>query len=122
MNRLHPSTTRRRRKLLSRALQFSIGGAMAFTALGEDVSRMDKLESENAALKARLDALESLAKKEGIVPSGAEAKPVTALSTVNVSGFAQASYFYNTKNPTDRMSDGYLWNTRNNSFSINKVK
>jgi hypothetical protein len=95
---------------------------VALSAMGEDVSRMDKLESENAALKARLDSLESLAKKEGIVPSGAETKAVKALSTVNVSGFVQASYFYNTQNPPDRMSDGYLWNTRNNSFSINKVK
>src|SRR5438105_8337746 len=73
MNQLHPSITRqRRRRLYARALQFSIGGAVAFSALGQDASRMDKLEAENAALKARLDSLESIAKKEGIVPSGAE--------------------------------------------------
>jgi hypothetical protein len=114
--------TRRRGKFLSRALQLSLGGALALTAWGQDASRMDKLETENASLKARLDSLESLAKKEGIVPSGSEMQTVKALGTINVSGFVQASYFYNTQNPPDRMSDGYLWNTRNNSFSINKVK
>jgi hypothetical protein len=121
MNRLHPSTSRRRR-LVSRALQLSIGGALAFTAMGQEVNRMDKLEAENKALKERLDKLESIAKKEGIVPSGSEPQPVTALKTINVSGFVQASYFYNIQDPPDGMSDGYLWNTRHNSFSVNKVK
>jgi hypothetical protein len=122
MNRLHPSTTRRRRTFFPRALQLSLGGALALTAMGQDINRMDKLESENKALKERLDKLESIARKEGIVPSGSEPHPVTALKTINISGFVQASYFYNTQNPTDRMSDGYLWNTRNNSFSVNKIK
>ncbi|HUS34558.1 MAG TPA: outer membrane beta-barrel protein [Verrucomicrobiae bacterium] len=122
MNRLHPSTLRRRRKFVSRALKFSIGGVMAISALGQDATRFEKLEAENRTLKERLDKLESMAKKEGIVPSGSEPASMKALKTINVSGFVQASYFYNTDNPNDKMSDAYLWNTRHNSFSINKVK
>ncbi len=95
---------------------------MALTAFAQDTDRMDKLETENKALKARLDSLESIAKKEGITPSGTESKAVQALSAINISGFVQASYFYNTETPTDGFSDGYLWNTRDNSFSLNKVK
>jgi hypothetical protein len=34
----------------------------------------------------------------------------------------QASYFYNTRHPADGNNDGYLWNTKNNSFSLNKFK
>jgi hypothetical protein len=123
MNQTHPSLKPRRR-LFSRALPISIGGLLAATALtsfGED-TRMDKLESENAALKARLDSLEALAKKEGIVPSGDAPKSLSALSESTISGFVTASYFYNTSAPADRRSNGYLWNTRDNQFSINKVK
>ena len=44
-------------------------------ALMADASgtRVDKLEKENQDLKSRLDALEAVAKKEGLVPSGSEA-------------------------------------------------
>lgn len=121
MNKENPSVNRRRR-YWRRALQLSLGGVMAVSAIGQEANRMDKLEAENAALKARLDSLEAMAKKEGIAPSGSESVPVKALSGINVSGFVQASYFYNTENPLDHQSDGYLWNTRANSFSLNKVK
>jgi hypothetical protein len=122
MNRLHSSTLPRRRKLFARALQVSVGGAVAISAMGQDATRFERLEAENRTLKERLDKLESLAKKEGIVPSGSEPASMKALKTINVSGFVQASYFYNMDNPDDKMSDAYLWNTRHNSFSINKVK
>ena len=114
-----------RRRFLSRALPISIGGLLAATALtsfGEDLARMDKLESENKELKARLDSLEALAKKEGIVPSGDEPKYLSALSESTISGFVTASYFFNTSAPDDRLSNGYLWNTRDNQFSLNKAK
>ncbi|MFO1497369.1 MAG: outer membrane beta-barrel protein [Verrucomicrobiota bacterium] len=88
----------------------------------QDAARVDKVERENQELKQRLDALEAMAKKEGIVPSGQAPKMVSALSDISLSGFVQASYFYNTKEPADQKSDGYLWNTTHNSFSINKVK
>jgi hypothetical protein len=122
----HIPSLKQRRRLVSRALPISIGGLLAATALSgyaaEDVARMDKLEKENQALKARLDSLEALAKKEGIVPSGDAPKAISALTDITLSGFATASYFYNTESPNDKMSDGYLWNTRHNSFSVNKVK
>jgi hypothetical protein len=124
MNHIKPSLKPRRR-LFSRALPISIGGLLAATALtsfGQDAGRMDKLESENKALKQRLDSLEALARKEGLVPSGDAPHALSALSESTISGFVTASYFYNTSDPADRLSDGYLWNTRDNQFSVNKVK
>ena len=94
-----------------------MGGAMAHGA------SLDELSQENQALKSRLDALETLAQKEGLLPSGKPApKFVGAMSDITISGFVQASYFYNTDHPKDGVSDAYLWNTTDNSFSINKVK
>ena len=81
--------------------------------------KVDKLEKENQLLKQRLDALEAAAKKEGVVASGL---PVKAMSDISISGFVQSSYFFNTEQPKDGLSDGYLWNTKHNSFSLNKVK
>src|SRR5437867_3276578 len=98
-----------------------LGGASA--VLAADAPTMDQLVKENQDMKTRLDALESLAQKEGLLPSGAKApKFVSAMSDITISGFVQASYFYNTEEPTDGYSDGYLWNTKHNSFSINKFK
>jgi len=94
-----------------------MGGAAAHGA------SLDEVSAENAALKSRLDALETLAQKEGLLPSGKPApKFVGAMSDITISGFVQASYFYNTDHPKDGVSDAYLWNTTDNSFSINKVK
>ena len=81
--------------------------------------KVDKLEKENQLLKQRLDALEAAAKKEGVVSS---ALPVKAMSDISISGFVQSSYFFNTRQPADGQSDGYLWNNTHNSFSLNKVK
>jgi hypothetical protein len=93
-------------------------GAAAPHALGQG-----NLAQENEELKKRVEALENLMKKEGIMPSAGKPTPVQALSEITISGFVQASYFYDTSKPTrDRASDGYLWNTTYNSFSINKVK
>jgi len=95
-----------------------IGGALlgsAALALADDATVAD--------LKARVAQLEAMATKEGILPSGTPApKFVSALSDITVSGFVQASYFYNTRQPTSGLSDGYLWNTKDNSFSLNKFK
>lgn len=84
--------------------------------------RVDKLEKENADLKKRLDALEGMVTKEGLTPASPPPYLVKALSEIQLSGFVQASYFYNTAHPKDGLSDGYLWNTTDNSFSLNKVK
>jgi hypothetical protein len=83
--------------------------------------RMERLEKENQDLRARLDSLENIMKKEG-VGSSFPTNAVKALSSVQISGFATASYFYDTSKPTDQYSNGYLWNTHSDSFSINKVK
>ena len=97
--------------------------AQAASPESGNVTRMENLEKENKDLKRRLDALEAVAKREGLVPSGGPAtKPITALSEMQLSGFVQASYFYDTSNPNDNSPNGYLWNRRINSFSINKVK
>ncbi len=86
-------------------------------------SATDKLAKENADLKTRLEALEMAAKKEGILPSdGSSPKLVKAMSAITISGFVQASYFANMEPPDDGMNDAYLWNTRDNSFSLNKFK
>lgn len=104
----------------------SAGGALAGTALlaiGQDSSRIEKLEQENQDLRKRLTAIETVAQKEGILPSGKETpKLISAASEITISGYVQASYFYNSKEPLDKKSDGYLWNTTHNSFSLNKVK
>ena len=103
------------------ALLATGSSAFAQTESGNTV-RMERLEKENAELKKRLDMLEGMAQKEGLIsPTGA--KPlVKSLSEMQLSGFVTASYFYDTSRPKDGKSNGYLWNTSENSFSVNKVK
>jgi hypothetical protein len=115
-NRLSPFT---KSICLSGALLSGIS-----VALAQDTGRIEKLEQENQDLRKRLEALESVAQKEGIMPSGDAAKPmpIKALSSTTLSGFVTTSYFYNSNKPHDREGDGYLWNTRHNSFSLNKFK
>jgi len=100
-----------------------IGSALASTAslLTAQDSKFDKLEQENMDLKKRLEALEAMAQKEGVMPA-AKTIPVKALSQTTLSGFVTSSYFYDTSVPGDRVSNGYLWNSSHNAFSINKVK
>lgn len=83
--------------------------------------RMERLEKENLELRQRLESLENVMKKEGIA-GDAPANTVKALSDVQISGFVTSSYFYDTSDPADQRSNGYLWNTTEDSFSINKVK
>ncbi len=103
------------------ALIASSPGAFAQSESGGAV-RMERLEKENADLEKRLDTLEGMAQKEGLTPSAPPPYVVKALSEIQLSGFVQASYFYNTANPKDGMSDAYLWNTKDKSFSLNKFK
>ncbi|MEN9576241.1 MAG: hypothetical protein RL514_4096 [Verrucomicrobiota bacterium] len=98
-------------------------GAGVATAGAQEAARLDKLEKENADLKQRLENIEALATKEGILPKDKTPnKTLKFLADTEISGFVQASYFYNTARPVDGVSDAYLWNTRNNSISINKIK
>jgi hypothetical protein len=87
-----------------------------------NTARMEKLEKENADLKKRLDSLEAMAQKEGLTPSAPPPNLVKALSEIQLSGFVQASYFANFDRPKDGLNNAYLWNTTDNSFSLNKFK
>src|SRR5690242_658482 len=98
------------------------GGA---AALADDTSSNDKLgdlEKQNKELQDRLSALEDMAKKEGLMPSSEPHKFVSAMTDMTISGLVQTSYFYNLQHPASGLSDTYLWNTKDNSFSINKIK
>lgn len=99
-----------------------VGGLIIGSAAGAFAQDAATMEKENQDLKARVDALELLAKKEGLIPSDSTPKFVSAMSDMTVSGFVQASYFINTQRPKSGYNPGYLWNTKDNSFSINKVK
>jgi len=82
-----------------------------------DSDKMSELEKQNQDLANRLSALEALAKQEGIMPSGSAApKFVSSVSQMTISGYAQASYFYNFRRPIGGYSAGYLWNTKDNNF------
>src|SRR4051812_21999257 len=101
---------------------FATGSTAFAQAESGNTVRMERLEKENAELKKRLDSLETMAQKEGLTPSAPPPNLVKALSEIQLSGFVQASYFVNTDHPKDGQSDAYLWNTRDNSFSLNKFK
>ncbi|HEX4646020.1 MAG TPA: outer membrane beta-barrel protein, partial [Verrucomicrobiae bacterium] len=107
----------------------AVGGVAALHAQSGPATTDDKitkLEKENQSLQQRLDALEAMAQKEGLLPSGQSAdKSVSAMSDVSLSGFVTTSYFHDTSEPPasiGHISPGYLWNRVNDSFSINKVK
>lgn len=121
---------RKRSRIRPAGLGACLGGALLSSAAGVhgqtvesgNTVRMERLEKENAELRKRLDAIEAMAQKEGIMASAAPTNAVKALSGVQLSGFVTASYFYDTSDPADHKSNGYLWNTSENAFSINKVK
>jgi len=115
MNKIH-------KKNKSMAKRLCIGGVFLGSAAMVMAQDSAALQKENTDLKARVDALEEMAKKEGLMPSGTPPKYVSALSDITVSGFVQASYFYNLQRPASGLSDSYLWNTKDNSFSLNKFK
>ena len=93
--------------------RFALRGCLAGTLLAALAAPHSFAQ---ATLEARVTALKAAKKDES---SGGFMK---TLSGGTISGFVQGSYFYNTQDPADRHSDGYLWNTTQNSLSINKVK
>ena len=104
------------------------GGALSHAQPAEPpgTNRLERLEKENQDLRQRLDALEAVAQKEGLLSSGSKADPpVAAMSEINLSGFVTTSYFHDSSKPPaslGHISPGYLWNRVNDSFSLNKVK
>ena len=123
MKRKHKSSFFRpagARAYLSGAL---LAGLTAGSAHGQAPdSRLQKLEQENATLRSRLDALEAVIQKEGLTPAANPPPYVKALSEISISGFVSASYFYDTSEPGDNVSNGYLWNQQHNNFTLNKFK
>jgi len=117
-----PPRTKRGLASASACLGMLATGGLTAHAQTTDTTTISDLEKQNQAMQQRLDTLEDLVKKEGLVPSAPATNLVSALDKMTISGFVQASYFYNLDRPANGLSDGYLWNTRDNSFSINKVK
>jgi hypothetical protein len=100
-----------------------IVGAGIASAGAQDASRLDKLEKENSDLKKRLENIEALATKEGILPKDKlPNKTLKFLAESEISGFVTASYFYDFSKPKDGVSNGYLWTRNHNSISLNKAK
>ena len=111
---------RLRRPLTKTARTLCIGGAVigAATAgaLADDAATVEEL-------KSRVSALEALLQKEGVLPATKSVKQyISAASGIDVSGFATASYFYDTSCPGDDSSNAYLWNRNSGDFTINKFK
>ena len=89
--------------------------------------KLDQLEQQNQDLQKRLQTLEDLATKNGLLPSSDKAgdPPVSAATDFGISGFVTTSYFHDSTEPpaeNGHVSPGYLWNRKNDNFSINKVK
>ncbi len=109
-------------KLIQRTLL--LGGVLlgsATMALAQDAS-LSSLEQENQALSSRVKALEELVEKAGLSPAAMPAKPVSSMANMTISGFVQTSYFTDLYNSQSARIPTYLWNNKNSSFSINKVK
>lgn len=95
----------------------------AQSAAPADADRLQKLEQQNKELQQRLDSLETMAQKEGFLPSGAKADPpVSAMTDITLSGFVTTSFFHDSSEPPGGHIPGYLWNTQNDSFSLNLIK
>jgi hypothetical protein len=118
--------TKKRFATAGACLGVIVGGTLGAHCQTNNVSDSDKinqLAAQNQLLQQRLDSLEAEVQKEGLAPSGGPTKAVvSALDQITISGFAQASYFFNTQRPSSGQNDTYLWNTKDNSFSLNKFK
>jgi hypothetical protein len=92
-----------------------------------DSDKISQLEKDNQLLQKRLDNLENLAQKNGLLPSGGANgdPPVSAMSDFSITGFVTASYVHDSSEPpaaNGHIIPGYLWDRVNDSISINKVK
>ena len=123
MKRSSPKIPRKNSRLMAVSKQACVSGIFIGSTTMLMAQDAGSMAQENADLKARVTALEQMAQKEGLLPSGTPApRLVSAMSDMTISGYVQASYFYNTRRPADGNNDGYLWNTKDNSFSLNKFK
>ncbi len=111
---------------LSACLGMAVTGMAAEPAQSPPAGgeKLEKLEKENQDLRKRLDTLETVAKREGLLESAdsASGSALKVMGDSTLSGFVTASYFHDSSNPPGGVSPGYLWNRKNDSFSINKIK
>lgn len=108
---------------LSAVLGTICAGTMPLYAQTTNSPDGGQLQKENEDLKARVEKLEDMMKQAGVMPSGAtNDPPVAALSSITLSGFVTASYFYDMANSKDDHPVGYLWNGAMNQFTLNKAK
>lgn len=111
------------RACLSGALLVMGAAAGAHAQSSAAGGAMEKMERENQDLRKRLETLEGVVKKEGLLPSGDKSsQSIKALSESTLSGFVTTSFFYDTSKPPGGVSPGYLWSRHTDSFSLNKVK
>jgi len=126
-HRIHRKRKQKHRTIKGLALTGTCLGVIAGTSFNAhaqstpEADQIAQLQKQNQALQQQLDTLEDMAKKQGLLPSNSD-PPVSAMSQMSISGFVQTSYFYNVDRPAGGYSAGYLWNTKDNNFSINKVK
>jgi cell division protein FtsB len=99
------------------------GGCIAAHAQNSEAGAIAQLQKQNADLQKRLDALETKMTDGGMDTKDMVTPPTVSAATATIlSGYVQTSYFDNLNNPSGGSSAGYLWNTKSNNFSINKVK
>src|ERR1700733_1009077 len=122
-------TKRRNQYLIAAGACLAVlGGSSTLHAQSTTTNTTDKisqLEEQNQQLQKRLQALENVVQKNGLAPSGDKNgdPPVSAMSDFGISGFVTASYFHDSSDPSaanGHISPGYLWNRKNDNFSINK--
>jgi len=105
-----------------------VGGFLASSAtlaVAQDSPTLAELVQENKALTARIEALEQKEAAASATPAPSTvpvAMPASPFGNLSISGFAQASYFSNLNDTAAQRIPTYLWNNKNNNFSINKVK
>ncbi len=120
----HPRSLGRRSQPASVRWGLALASALTVSPVLFAQDALTKLEKENADLKKRLEALEAVAKAEGLLGEKAPDKHplMSKMAGMKIEGFVTASYFYDTSTPADGSPNAYLWNRGANDFSINKIK
>jgi hypothetical protein len=98
-------------------------GWFALPASADDAERIGKLDKENQELLNDWMPWKATRRRRVSCPAAMRPNDVREGPVQHqYQRLCHASYFYDTTTPGDRVSNGYLWNTTHNSFSINKVK
>src|SRR5260370_9036425 len=104
-----PKRAGRNLKIVGASLGMILGSTAGLQAQTNSDTRINQLEKQNQTLQQRLDALEALAQKQGLLPSGTPPpKFVSAISDITVRGFLTTSFFHDTIEPPTGISPGYF--------------